>query len=210
MKTVDRQRRTVLKGAIAASAIAAFGTSLYAGESEKSDSLVLLNTTPYSKAFLDGLAYKKSATLHVKNVNILQDYQSFASLLQSHLNGNQITSITGLLKEADYLLMVEYFQSHGVNLKAEIFHNISQSGTKHYITTAHTASGVISSAKKVLDYSDQWAFLSGQILGGSSANSSLKTHKENSYEELIISRNECGNTNLISFLATISKEKQYV
>lgn len=210
MKTVDTQRRTVLKGVVAASAIAAFGSSLYAGENEKSNSLVLLNETPYSQEFLDGLGEKKRADMYVENVNILQDYQKFASMMKSHLNGDKVTSITGLLSEADYLLMLEYFQSHGVNLKAEIFHNISQNGTKHYITTAHTASKIISSAKKSLDYSEQWAFLSAQILGGSSAYSSQISQKENRYEELTISRNECGNTNLISFLATISKEKQYV
>ena len=208
MKTVDAKRRTVLKGALAASAIAAFGSSLYAKDSEKSESLVLLNDTPYSKAFVDGLGQKKTNQSTVANINILQDYQSFATLMKSHLNGDKVTSITGLLSEADYLLMVEYFQSNGVSLKAEIFHNISNSGTKHYITTSHTASGIISSAKRTLDQSDQWAFISGHILGGDAANSSKQT--SNSFEETTISRNERGNTNLISFLATVSKEKKYV
>ena len=210
MKPVDTKRRTVLKGALAASAIAAFGSSLYAEESLKTESLVLLNETPYSKAFLDGLGQSKKNLATVENVNILQDYQNFATLMKSHLNGDKVTSITGLLSEADYLLMVEYFQSNGVNLKAEIFHNVSNSGTKHFITTSHTASGIISNAKRTLDQTDQWAFLSGHILGGDATNSSKNSQKVNSFEEVTISRNECGDTNLISFLATISKEKQYV
>ncbi|MFT5661419.1 MAG: hypothetical protein ACI9TV_002065 [Sulfurimonas sp.] len=210
MKTVDTKRRTVLKGAVAASAIVAFGSSLYAQENATSESLVLLNATPYSKAFIDGLGHSKKNLATIENVNILQDYQSFTSMMKSHLNGNKVTSITGLLSEADYILMVEYFQSNGVNLKAEIFHKISTSGTKHYITTAHTASGIISNAKKTLDQTDQWAFLSGHILGGNATNLSKNTQGVNSFKEVTISRKECGNTNLISFLATISKEKQYV
>ena len=208
MKIVDTKRRTVLKGALAASAIAAFGSSLYASDSQKAESLVLLNDTPYSKAFVDGLGQSKKSLTTVENINILQDYQSFATLMKSHLNGDKITTITGLLSEADYHLMVEYFQSNGVNLKAEIVHNISNSGTKHHITTSHTASGVISSAKRTLDQTDQWAFLSGHILGGDAANTSK--HTSNSFEEATISRNERGDINLISFLATVSKEKQYV
>lgn len=210
MKPVDTKRRTVLKGALAASAIAAFGSSLYAQERSKTESLVLLNETPYSKAFLDGLGQSKKNLATVENVNILQDYQNFATLMKLHLNGDKVTSITGLLTEADYLLMVEYFQSNGVNLKAEIFHNVSNSGTKHYITTSHTASGIISNAKRTLDQTDQWAFLSGHILGGDATNSSKNSQKINSFEEVTISRNERGDMNLISFLATISKEKQYV
>ncbi|MFT7005149.1 MAG: hypothetical protein ACJAWW_002522 [Sulfurimonas sp.] len=210
MKTVDTKRRTVLKGALAASAIAAFGSSLHAGESGKKESIVLLSDTSYSKAFLDGLNQADKSLNHVENVNIIQDYSKFTSIMKSYLNGNKVTAITGLLKESDYMLMVEYFQSNGVNLKAEIYHNISNSGTKHYITTSHTASGIISNAKRTLDQNDQWAFLSGFILGGSSADLSQNSAKANSFEEVTISRNERGDTNLISFLATISKEKQYV
>ncbi|WP_331774693.1 hypothetical protein [Sulfurospirillum sp. 1612] len=208
MKTVDTKRRSVLKGALVTPAIIALGSHLHATQNQQQKALVLLNHTPYASAFLEGMKQANTTNIQVKYIDILHDYHTFTSLMITHLKRGTMTSITGLLSEADYQLTLAYFQSHGINLKAEIFHQVSHSGTRHHITTAHTATNVISNAKRTLDQSNQWAFLSGHILSGTSAPTSCSTF--NHIDELTLSRDEQGHTNLISFLATISKEKQYV
>ncbi len=211
MKAVDAKRRTTLKGMAALSALATFGTSLYASADKSiKKTVVLLNDSLFAKQFAEGVQKSEDSLNTIENVNLIEDYASFTKTMKKHLSNKDVTTLTGLLTEGDYALLVEMIKDNGLKLKTEIVHDIAEHGTAHHISATHTASSVLSSAKSALESNSEWAYLTGYILGGGCADSVLASIGKNDFNQVTIKKAEKGDTKLVSFLATISKERSNV
>lgn len=206
MKKFDENRRNTIKGMAAFSALAMFGNTLNAEETNKTETLVLLNDSKFSTEFERGVNKVESNTNHIKKVNLVNDYASFDNLIKEYLSNNNIKKITGLLTQADYLLLNEKIKGTGITLKAEISHIVSSNGTQHSFSVTNCSSSVISNAKSVLELNQNWANLTGFILGGATTNSVLSRLNKNGFKETTIKKDLKGDTKLVSFLATINKE----
>lgn len=206
MKKFDESRRNTIKGMAAFSALAMFGNTLNAEETNKTQTLVLLNDSKFSTEFERGVNKVESNNNHIKKVNLIGDYASFENLLKEYISNNNIKKITGLLTQADFVLLNEKIKGTGITLKAEIAHTISEKGTEHNFCVTNCSSSVISNAKSVLEINQNWANLTGFILGGASSSKVLSRLNKNGFKETTITKNLKGDTKLVSFLATIDKE----
>ncbi len=205
MKKVDENRRNTLKGMAAFSALTMFGNTLNAGEVKKLKTLVLVSNSEFCADFAKGVNKVESNINHIKKIDLIKDYVSFDSLIKE-CQFNDIKKITGLLSQSDYILLVERLKGTGINLKAEIFHTISEAGTKHSFSVTNTASGVISNSKTILESNNDWASSIGFILSGTNTNNVVSFFNKNGFKEATIEKSEKGDTKLVSFLATINKE----
>lgn len=207
MKTVDTSRRNTLKGMATLSALATFGSILHAGTQAKTQTVVLVNSSAYTKAFLSGVDKVTDTAYYVENVNIIEEYAEFEAVLDAHLQNKDVTTFTGLLTQGDYALFIAALKTKGLKLKAEITHDVTSVGTTHHIEVSHTASAVLNNASKALTKDNEWAFLVGYVLGGGCSDSVLASRGKNGFQEKIIQDTQKGDATLVSFLATIKESK---
>ncbi len=206
MKKFNENRRNTIKGMAAFSALAMFGNTLNAHTANKTQTLVLLNNSRYSSEFAKGINNVDSTINHIKEIDLINDYLSFDNMIKKYLRDDNINKITGLVTQADFVLFNEAIKGTGITLKAEISHTISQKGTEHNFSVTNCSSSVISNAKSVLNINQNWANLTGFILGGATTNKVLSRLNQNGFKSTTIKNNIKGDTTLVSFLATIDKE----
>lgn len=206
MKIIDENRRNALKSMAAFSALALVTNTLYGEEIKKNEILVLLNDSIFTTDFIKGIKKVESNSNNIEKVDLIGDYASFNNIFKKHLLNKNIKKITGLLTHGDYILFVEKIKGSGIELKAEIFHSISQNGTEHNFCVTNSASNIMSNAKTILEIDNNWAQLTGFILGGANTSSVLSRLNKNGFKETTIKKNQIGDTKLVSFLATINKE----
>jgi len=204
MKTINENRRNALKSMATFSALAMLGNTLYAQETEKNRTLVLLNDSIFTTDFIKGINKVESNSYNIQKVDLIGNYTSFNNIFRNHLLNTK--RIIGLLTQGDYTLFIEKIKGTGIKLEAEILHSISQNGTEHNFCVTNSASNVISSAKTVFEIDNNWAELTGFILSGANTSIVLSRLNKNGFKESTIKKSQTGDTQLISFLAIIDKE----